>query len=72
MTSRVGTKGQVVIPKALRDRLRIVPGDEVSFVLDGDAVRVLPIRRNGSLRGRLAGLPLTEMLMEDRCRERDR
>ena len=51
MTSRVGPKGQVVIPKAMRDRLGIVPGDEVAFSFEGDAVRVEPVRPGGSLRG---------------------
>ncbi|HET6570923.1 MAG TPA: AbrB/MazE/SpoVT family DNA-binding domain-containing protein [Solirubrobacterales bacterium] len=37
MTHKVGAKGQVVIPKAIRDQIGIEPGDEVVFELDGKA-----------------------------------
>jgi antitoxin PrlF len=40
MTHKVGLKGQVVIPKAIRDRIGIRPGDEVAFDSDGDEVRI--------------------------------
>ncbi|MEQ8717746.1 MAG: AbrB/MazE/SpoVT family DNA-binding domain-containing protein [Acidimicrobiales bacterium] len=40
MTHRVGPKGQVVIPKELRDEFGIEPGDEVSFWRHGDHVAV--------------------------------
>jgi AbrB family looped-hinge helix DNA binding protein len=40
-----------VIPKALRDRLGILPGDEVDFVLEDGAVRVEPRRGGPDLRG---------------------
>ena len=72
MTYRVGPKGQVVIPKSMRDRLGIAPGDEVDFFLDGEAVRVEPIREQASLRGSLAGRGLLSELEADHRAERDR
>ncbi|MBS7626587.1 AbrB/MazE/SpoVT family DNA-binding domain-containing protein [Candidatus Bathyarchaeota archaeon] len=35
---KVGPKGQVVIPKALRKALKIHPGSKVIFRLEGDRV----------------------------------
>ncbi|RME33054.1 MAG: AbrB/MazE/SpoVT family DNA-binding domain-containing protein [Gammaproteobacteria bacterium] len=35
---RVTTKGQVTIPKAIRERLGIAPYSEVEFVVEGDRV----------------------------------
>lgn len=40
MTYKVGPKGQVVIPKSIRDRLGIEPGDEVLVEREGDEVRI--------------------------------
>jgi AbrB family looped-hinge helix DNA binding protein len=60
MPSRVGPKGQVVIPKALRDQVGIMPGDEVSFSLEDGAIRVEPAPPPSSLRGRYAGLDLAD------------
>jgi AbrB family looped-hinge helix DNA binding protein len=33
-TARITSKGQITLPKALRDRLRLKPGDDVQFVED--------------------------------------
>ncbi len=55
MTSRVGPKGQVVIPKALRDHLGIKPGDQVTFSLADKAVLVEPVNGRPDLKGYLAG-----------------
>lgn len=70
MTHRVGAKGQVVIPKEIRERLRIEPGDEVAFDDDGRSVRVIPLGPNGTLRGRFAGSGMTARLEADRRAER--
>lgn len=65
MTHKVGIKGQVVIPKAIRDEIGIKPGDEVIFEPDGKDVRVrratddLDTHRDRieALRGAWAGVP---------------
>lgn len=40
--SKVTSKLQVTIPKAVADRYRIRPGDDVLFVPSGDTVRLVP------------------------------
>lgn len=73
MTHRVGPKGQVVIPKELRDELGILPGDLVDFerVEGGVVVHRVPSPRQ--LMGRFSDGPdLVADLMEDKRRERER
>lgn len=72
MTHRVGPKGQVVIPKQLREELGIEPGDEVSFWLHDDHVAVRPTQHRTPLRGRFAGSRLTAELERDRAAELSR
>lgn len=72
MTSRVGPKGQVVIPKRMRDQLGIRPGDLVAFSLEEGGVRVEPVRAARELRGRFTGLRLAETLEADHRNERSR
>ena len=38
---RVTEKGQVTIPKEIRDRLGIGPGSEIDFVEDGGSVKIV-------------------------------
>ena len=40
----VSEKGQVVIPAGIRRRLGIEPGSKLDFELEGDSIRVRPIR----------------------------
>jgi AbrB family looped-hinge helix DNA binding protein len=72
MTHRVGPKGQVVIPKELRDALGIEPGDEVSFWYHDDHIAVRPTSHRRALRGRFAGSALTDELSAQRAADRER
>ena len=72
MTHRIGSKGQVVIPKALREALNLEPGDEVTFSRDGNAIRIERVASPDALMGRLAGHRLVQALENDRRPERHR
>jgi AbrB family looped-hinge helix DNA binding protein len=69
MTHTVGTKGQVVIPKEMRDSTGLHPGTEVDFALDGDRVVVAPRRGKATLGGRFQGSGMSARLIADRARE---
>jgi antitoxin PrlF len=72
MTHRVGSKGQVVIPKELRDELGIEPGDEVSFWRHEDHVALRPAHDRPPLRGRFRGSGLSEAFEAERRADRAR
>ena len=38
---RITSKGQVTIPKAIREKLGLLPHTEVDFVIVGDSVRIV-------------------------------
>lgn len=43
-TSTLTSKGQITLPKAIREKLRLKPGDRVEFLVDQDGnVRLIPI-----------------------------
>jgi antitoxin PrlF len=71
MTHRVGAKGQVVIPKDMRDGLGLLPGTEVEFEREADAVRVVPAGAAAAreLRGRYGSSGMASDLLADRARE---
>jgi AbrB family looped-hinge helix DNA binding protein len=42
---KVTTKGRVTIPMELREQLGIQPGAEVEFAVDGNTIRMTPVRK---------------------------
>lgn len=69
MTNRVGTKGQVVIPKPVRDKLGIRPGDEVLILEQDGEARMRPLKREARLRGLLRGGAATADVEAEHRRE---
>ena len=69
MTSRVGAKGQVVIPKDLRDRVGLHPGAQVDFELRDDAVVLVVHRERDGLAGRFSKSGMASRLLADRTAE---
>jgi len=69
MTHRVGAKGQVVIPKELRERAGLLPGADVEFELDGKRVSIKAADRRLELGGRFARSGMAARLLDERSRE---
>jgi antitoxin PrlF len=74
MDSTITTKGQVTIPKAMRDYLRLSPGDRVVFTyLEDGGIKLGPAQRQptrkpsksrfAALRGRASANVRTDDLM---------
>jgi AbrB family looped-hinge helix DNA binding protein len=44
---RVTSKGQVTIPQELREKLGLLPGSEVTFIAEGNTLRVMKDESRG-------------------------
>jgi len=64
MKTRLSTKGQVVIPAGVRERLSLSKDAELQVKVEGDRIILTPVRKDGwkSLRGMLRGKRLTREL----------
>lgn len=76
-TARISSKGQITIPKQVRERLGLEPGDALEFWFEDDRLEVRPVRRRrvNEFRG-LFHVPQARDFAEERAqawsaRERD-
>jgi AbrB family looped-hinge helix DNA binding protein len=69
MIHRIGAKGQVVIPKDIRDRFGLHPGAAIDFALEGERIILRPMRPKPRLGGRFAKSGMAARLLQDRATE---
>lgn len=78
MTYKVGAKGQVVLPKELRERHGIQPGDEVLFDDAEGRITIRKAETKAEIIARLMGsladseIEPLDVLIEERRRDRER
>ena len=44
LESVVGENGRITLPKVVRASLGVQSGDRVRYIIDGDTVRIVPVR----------------------------
>ena len=73
MESQVTSKGQVVIPVALRRKYGITQGTKVQIYEENDRIILQPVTREyiHKVRGMLKGSGALKALMADRKREKE-
>jgi AbrB family looped-hinge helix DNA binding protein len=55
-TVTVSPKFQVVIPKPIRERLGLVPGQKIQVIVVGERIELIPVRTAAELGGFLSGI----------------
>jgi AbrB family looped-hinge helix DNA binding protein len=59
METTISSKYQMVIPKDIRERLNLKPGQRLTVIEKGGVVHLIPIKPLKSLRGMAKGIPVT-------------
>jgi AbrB family looped-hinge helix DNA binding protein len=53
---KISPKFQVVIPKKLRDALKLSPGQQMQMVVYGNRIEMIPLRKISEMKGFLKGI----------------
>jgi antitoxin PrlF len=52
--TRVGRRGQIVLPKEVRMKMQVAEGDQIAFIIDGERVVIIPVTHTLlKMRGRI-------------------
>lgn len=65
-TVTISPRFQVVIPKGLRERLKLRPGQKVQAILYDDRIELVPVRPAKAMKGFLKGIDTTVAREDDR------
>jgi len=63
----VSPKFQVVIPKDVRNRMQLAPGQKMQVISYGDRIELVPVRPVRSMRGFLKGIDTSFERESDRA-----
>jgi len=55
-TVTISSKYQVVIPRAIREKWNVKPGQKVRFIIYGNRLEIVPVRDIKTARGFLQGM----------------
>lgn len=74
MQSTITTRGQTVIPAAIRRRFHLSPADRLEWIIENDTIQVVPVRKDpiAAFRGQGKGSSVARLLAErtqDKARE---
>jgi len=71
-TVKVSSKGQIVLPKSIREKFGIKEGDELEVLDFGDEIVIVPLKKDLKLRGLVKfEKPVKEILREVRAEEEE-
>lgn len=65
-TVTISPKFQVVIPKRIRDTLKLSPGQKVQAIAYDNRIELIPVRSIKKMRGFLKGIDTSVRRAEDR------
>jgi AbrB family looped-hinge helix DNA binding protein len=63
---KISPKYQIVIPKKLRDALKLMPGQKVQMVVYGNRIEMIPLKSISEMKGFLKGINATVEREPDR------